>query len=158
LGKLANLSKLKEAVKIENQSKKEEVKEEKKEYSILTDIHIDLDAFQAAMDAYLARLKQANKHNLVSILESSKHTFTHNCWHLTVPEFAGLEERDQEMLPFLRERLNQPNLYVELKVGAAFVNPNDTRPYTEEEKLKEMGLKNPALLELQKKFKTRIIY
>ena len=160
MGKLANLSSIAKAVKEEKKLKKTEVQEEQaKTYSIQEHIHINQELFMEAMSAYLEMLKIQNKHNLVSILEASQHHFTHNRWELTVPEgLVSIVEKDQEMLPFLREKLRQPNLFVELRQGSAFVNPYDKRPYTEEEKLKEMSVKNPALLELQKRFKTRIIY
>lgn len=160
LGKLANLSSLKEAVQEENKNRKDTGdSEQKKTYTIQKDIHISEVAFSEHLNKYFDILKMQNKHNLANILEASSHKFTHNCWHLTVPEGLKLPvEKDQEMLPYLREKLHQPNLFVEIIEGAPYVNPNDQRPYTEEEKLNEMSVKNPALLELQKKFKTRIIY
>ena len=39
---------------------------------------------------------------------------------------------------------------MEVTVVKDFVNPQDTKPYTVEDKLREMGKKNPTLLELQK--------
>lgn len=130
-----------------------------KSYSIQKEIYISQEVFMEAFSSYLDILKMQNKHNLANILETSQHAFTHNCWELTVPEgFVNLVEKDQEMLPFLRENVRQPQLFVEIKQGATFINPNDQKPYSEEDKLKAMSVKNPALLELQKKFKTRIIY
>lgn len=159
LGKLANLSSLKQAVKEDNKYKKEEKEEEVKTYTVQPDIHIDQQAFAESLQVYLTHLRSTGKMNLADIIEASQHSLKHNCWQMEVPEgVKGMVEKDQEILPFMRKNLNQPSLFSVIQVGKVFVNPNDKKPYTEEEKLNEMSVKNPALLELQKKFKTRIIY
>lgn len=94
------------------------------------------------------------------LLEAVPSILTHNQWKVKLSNDLqkSLLEKDQDLLPFLRSRLQVPNLYLEMEISAVYVDPKDSLPYTDEEKLEAMTKRNPVLKDLQKDFKTRIIY
>jgi hypothetical protein len=61
-------------------------------------------------------------------------------------------------VPFLRTEIQLPELFIELKVDDTQKDPQHDIPYTDEEKLREMGKKNQVLVRFQEIFKARIIY
>ena len=99
--------------------------------------------------------------NLASCLQEGKTLLTHNHWTLTLENglLKGMLDREKEgILLFLRQELQVPELYLTIKVDERSQNTKASKPYTNEEKLKEMVQKNPSLKKLQEIFKTRIIY
>ncbi|MEM8898104.1 MAG: hypothetical protein AAGC85_08365, partial [Bacteroidota bacterium] len=64
----------------------------------------------------------------------------------------------KDILPFLRNSLGVQELFLELGMDPTTPQKQTPKAYTQEEKLQEMIKKNPSLKELQKIFKTRIIY
>lgn len=124
------------------------------------EIQIDQAAFDQHILDYVERLKSQNKMNLASAIINGKTILTHNQWTLKVENgiFKGLLEQEQEILPFLRENLGVPGLYLEIEVDETLLPKEEAIPYTEEGKLEAMNKKNPLVQKLQKIFKTRIIY
>jgi hypothetical protein len=166
LGNLASLQAVKDAARQAAEEKKAREALENQQnggkeisYELDDQINIDEARFKEALASLVNLLKKENKHNLANILETCQYELQHNRWLLKVQAVGiSLIEKNQEILPYMRKALAVPQLFWEVELAETYVNPSDTRPYTEEEKLKEMEKKNPALLNLQKRFKTRIIY
>lgn len=130
-------------------------------YQLNQQITIDQQRFEQLINSYTDSLKQQNKMNLASGLQQGKSTLKHNHWTLRLSNevMKGMLEREKEgLLIFLREKLQIPDLYLTVEVDESEQSVNERKPYTNEEKLKEMSIKNPSLKKLQKIFKTRIIY
>ena len=129
-------------------------------FAINPAVTVDPEAFQTQLLRLAAQFKADNRIQLASILENGHSSFQHNQWTFSVENdlMRSFLEREQEILPFLRQQLRIPDLFWEIQVDAQYVNPQDKIPYTNEEKLKEMARKNPNLGQLQEIFKTRIIY
>ncbi len=121
---------------------------------------VDEELFQKALKAYAEKLKKVNRMNLVSILSKGTSSFDHNEWYFSVENDieSDLLEKEKELLPFLRAETGVADLYLKLQVDPTYTNKIDQIPYTDEDKLKAMGEKNPSLIELQRIFKTRIVY
>lgn len=149
---------LPELVEQDAQSKKDEGQPQT--FAINSQVNIDETTFQKHLGAYAERLKATDKILLASLLEKGLSVLEHNCWHFMVDSEMGrnMLEREKELLPFMRDKLGVRDLYWELKVDESFVDPKDQIPYSNEEKLKAMGEKNPVLQKMQKIFTTRIIY
>lgn len=134
--------------------------DEPRVYSLDAQLHIDEQIFQQALMSYADRIEAENRMNVASILREGKTELHHNRWTFTVQ--GELQEnlmmRETELVPFLREYIQLPELFVELKVAKEQIAQQDQIPYTDEEKLREMGKKNPVLAKFQEIFKTRIIY
>lgn len=99
--------------------------------------------------------------NLASCLQEGKTKLTNNHWTLTLANglLKGMLDKEKEgILLFLRQKLQVPELYLSIEIDEKQQNAQASKPYTNEEKLKEMALKNPSLKKLQEIFKTRIIY
>ena len=124
------------------------------------EIEIDQVAFETQLNIYIERLKSQNKMNLASAFLNGKSSFVHNQWNLSVENgiFKDMIDAEQDILPFLRDTLAQPTLFLEVEVDEALIPKQEEIPYTEEGKLEAMNKKNPLVQKLQKIFKTRIIY
>lgn len=148
------------------QKKLEEVKAEKAnreqmvEYKVNPQSKVDEEQFQQAIAKYCESLKAQNKMNLVSILTKGKSQFNFNEWNFVVENEIemGWLEREKELLPFLRKEIGTADLFMKCKVEETYKNERDKIPYTDEDKLTAMGEKSPGLLDLQRIFKTRIVY
>lgn len=129
-------------------------------YEINPDIQVDQAVFEAAFAEYLHKLSEQNSMNLMAILQNGTSTWEHNKWMLAVESelSRNLLEREKEIIPFMREKLNVPELFWELSINPELQSKQQNIPYSDEGKLKEMVNKNPALRRLQEIFKTRIIY
>ncbi|RMG23985.1 MAG: hypothetical protein D6730_13390 [Bacteroidetes bacterium] len=130
-------------------------------YQLNPAVELDKQQFEAALNTYIEQLKASNKMNLASGLQASKSSFRHNEWTLSLGSeiFKNMLEREREnLLLFLREKLQIPDLYVRLQIDESLQQSREHKPYTQEEKLKEMARKNPSVKKLQEIFKTRIIY
>ena len=130
------------------------------EYSVNPKINIDNEAFKKSIATYVAKLKKEDKYSLASTLEHGNHQFDHNKWICLVENSIELQllEKEKDILPFLRESLGVQELFLELGMDPTLPQKQTPKAYTQEEKLQEMIKKNPSLKELQKIFKTRIIY
>jgi DNA polymerase-3 subunit gamma/tau len=147
-------------VKIAEEAANNPQQEEVVSYDINPAVTIDQDVFRKFLLQYATKVKEQNRIQLASILENGISSFEHNAWTFTVENdlMLSLLEKEQDILPFLRHKLGVPDMYWNLIVDRKYENPQDKIPYTNEEKLKEMVLKNPNLGQLQEIFKTRIIY
>ena len=141
---------------MESQQTEEEIR-----FDLNPNVHIDEAAFSAALAEFVERAKQENKMKLVSAFQPPVYSILHNQWILKVESdlMKSLVEREREsLLPFLRNRLGAPDLFMEVEMDTRFKHPETVLPYTEEEKLAVMTQKNPSLRRFQEIFKTRIIY
>ncbi|MEM9933440.1 MAG: DNA polymerase III subunit gamma/tau [Bacteroidota bacterium] len=130
------------------------------EYALNPKISLDIEAFKEGLAVYVESLKKEDKYSLASTLEHATHQFEHNKWTCLVEN--SIEEKllskEKDILPFLRSRLGVQELFLELGINPNISQKVAPQAYTQEEKLQEMIKKNPTLKELQKIFKTRIIY
>jgi len=143
-----------------NELKEKSGPEEHRVYEINPALSIDPDKFAVALQRYAQRLEAENRMNVAAILKEGRSEFEHNKWIFTVQGDLqqNLLGREGELVPFLREALQMPELFIELKVDEAQVAQQDRIPYTDEEKLREMGKRNHTLVKFQEIFKARIIY
>ncbi len=147
------------------EAKKAELKEkngqdETRVYEVNPAIHIEQEKFQANLMEFAKRLEAENKMNLASILKDGRTTLHHNRWTFALQDdlHKNMIEREDSLVPFMREALHTPELFVEFVVEVDPEKAKKELPYTDDAKLKEMGKINPNLEDLQKIFKTRIIY
>lgn len=140
--------------------KKQSEQEEQRIYEVNPALSVDQAAFAQALQGYAERLEQDNRMNVAAILKDGRSEFEHNKWIFTVQGDLqqNLIARESELVPFLREAIQLPELFIELKVDDSQITPQDQIPYTDEEKLREMGKQNPTLMKFQEIFKARIIY
>ena len=149
------------ALAIQQALKNSQVEEEAATYQVNNSIQIDEQSFQKLLNQYIEKLKAQNSMNLASCLQEGKTNLTHNHWTLTLENglLKGMLDREKEgILLFLRQELQVPELYLTIEIDENPQNVKAKKPYTNEEKLKEMAQKNPSLKKLQEIFKTRIIY
>jgi hypothetical protein len=134
--------------------------EEVRTYTVNPAVHIDPEALKTALDAYIARQKERHNMTLATALEDGSSGLHHNRWRLAVDNELSIQkvDQDKELLPYLRQQLGVPDLYLELGIRPPEEARRAAVPYTNEAKLAEMSQKNPALRKLQEIFKTRIIY
>ncbi|MEZ4685835.1 MAG: hypothetical protein R3B47_07145 [Bacteroidia bacterium] len=161
LGKLADLSRIKlQAREAAMQAAEEEAGSAERVYEIDESVYIDPELFKQHLDIYIEGLIKNGKTILATALQNPKYQLTFNKWNLVVANslLPDLIQRETELLPYLRINLKVPNLYLEVTVDESYVNPQDARPYTDEEKLAAMAEKNPIINDLIAKFKTRIAY
>ncbi|MCI4668908.1 MAG: hypothetical protein MRZ79_12295 [Bacteroidia bacterium] len=146
--------------KLEKAKAEKEKKDELIVYEINPNSQVDQTLFSKAIEDYCVGLKSQNKMNLVSILTKGKSNFVNNEWNFVVENDIemGWLEKEKELLPFLRKATGTKDLYLKCKVEETYKNARDKIPYTDEDKLTAMGEKNPGLKELQRIFKTRIVY
>jgi DNA polymerase-3 subunit gamma/tau len=64
-----------------------------------------------------------------------------------------LSDRKLDILTFLRNNLNNYKLQLQLTLNK---NPENTKPFTPQEKFKKMAEKNPAIKKLKDKFDLEI--
>lgn len=130
-------------------------------YALNPNVNIAESDFNAALAEFVENAKRSNKMNLVSAFQQPGYDVRHNHWTLKVENdiIKNVVEREREsLLPFLRSRLQVPDLYMDVEIETSFKHRETAVPYTEEEKLAVMGQNNPSLKRLQEIFKTRIIY
>lgn len=146
--------------KIAEESEKQTDKDEPVSFDINPQVEVDPERLQSILLEYSAQLKEQNKMNLASILENGTTTLEHNKWRFSVENdlLKGMLEREQDLLPYLREKLQVPDLFGEYFVDESNGQNQTNIPYTNEEKLLEMSKENPQLEQFQKIFNTRIIY
>lgn len=146
--------------KIAEESESQIQKDEPVNFEINPEVEIDPKQLQEVILTYSSQLKEQNRMNLSSILENGESTLEHNKWRFSVENdlLKGMLDREQDLLPYLREKLGVPDLFGEYYVDDSDQTKQSSIPYTNEEKLLEMGKKNLHLEQLQKIFNTRIIY
>lgn len=147
------------------EAKKAELKEqnaqdENRVYTVNPEVHIADERFQKALMSYADELEANNRMNLASILREGETELYHNQWTFTLKDdlHKDLIVREAGLVPYLRKQLETPDLFVEFRVSENLDQKELERPYTDDQKLREMSKKNPSLEKLQEIFKTRIIY
>lgn len=144
----------------ETQPETEPEPEEETVYSLNPEVQIDPEAWQQALNQLLERLQSENRVNLASAIREGRNGLRHNEWTLAVANdvLFQIVDREKDLLPELRQAIAVPDLYLVLQVDPSLAGERSEQPYTEEQKLQAMAEDNPALIKLQKIFKTRIIY
>lgn len=140
---------------------KQDQLEEDIDYSLNPAVQIDKSLFDTAIAEFAETAKQSNKMNLKSAFQNPEYSLNHNHWTLKVENtiiFNVVEREKESLLPFMRNRLKVPDLFMDMEIESNHTRPDEVMPYTEEEKLNVMTSKNPSLKRLQEIFKTRIIY
>ena len=146
--------------KIEEEKKNQNTEEEFTGYEVNPSIEVDASRFSQALDQYIGKLKSGGRMNLASALENGRYEFEHNKFRFYTENeiLKQMLERESDLLPHLRQMTGVNELFWELLIDETQKDNRKNIPYTNEEKLKEMGNKNPSLKKLQEIFKTRIIY
>lgn len=123
-------------------------------------INIPEKTFHEAIQAFILHASTSKRMNIVAALQQVSHELNHNRWICKVGNEVQQDiiEKEDELLPFLRAKLNIPTLFRELQIEHIPQEKSPSVPYTQEEKLKVMAEQNPSLAKLQKLFSTRIIY
>ena len=110
-------------------------------------IQLDQEAFLTQLHAYVRHLQTQNRMNQAVALTEAVHELDANKWCCAV--HSDLQEKlisqDKDLLPFLRTKLEIPQLFLELSIAEASPTESSAKPYTPEEKLKAMAEKNPHL-------------
>ncbi|MEL7342317.1 MAG: hypothetical protein AAGM67_17675, partial [Bacteroidota bacterium] len=158
LGNLGSIQKAIEKRKAEQPV--EAVEEEPQVYDINPSVTLAQEQFISILQQYIEYLKGSGKMNFASALEHGETRLEHNCWHYSVSNELSRQviEKEKALLPYLRQQTGVKDLFLKLVVDEKVKRPEESIPYSPEEKLKVMGEKNPALNKLQEIFKTRIIY
>ncbi len=131
------------------------------DYSLNPAVQIDKSLFDTAIAEFAETAKKSNKMNLISAFQNPDYTLHHNHWTLKVENniiFNVVEREKESLLPFMRNRLKVPDLFMDMEIESSHARADEAMPYTEEEKLNVMTSKNDSLKRLQEIFKTRIIY
>jgi len=155
-----NLSSMQSTLEAKKRELKAQAQEEPKTYEINPEIEIDFTHFCQELEECARQQEAANRINLASILRNGESELYHNRWTFNVQDDLqkNIVEREGDILPYLRKKLNVPELFVEFKVTPDEDQKQENIPYTDDQKLREMGKTNPVLSKLQEIFKTRIIY
>jgi hypothetical protein len=146
--------------KIEEEKKKQDRVDETTGFEVNPAITVNEDAFKQALKGYVERVKTSKRMNVASALENGRYEFEHNKFRFYTENeiLKQMLERESDFLPYMRQTTGVSELFWELKIDESQKDNLKTIPYTNEEKLREMGNKNPSLKKLQEIFKTRIIY
>jgi DNA polymerase-3 subunit gamma/tau len=125
-----------------------------------TRVEIQPEVFEAAYDQLLDFLASDGRFRIASLLRKDAYRLDHNRWIQAVPSEVVRKQLSDErfVLEFMRERTGVGNLILKLEIQELPPNPNDVRPYTNEEKLEMMLAKNPQLRLLMKRFDAHIKY
>lgn len=137
-------------------------KEEEQEAFVEYDERVTIDpkVFEAAYLKLLDMLNSEGKFRVVSLLRQDAYRLDHNKWIQGVPSEVVRKQLADErfVVDFMREHTGVTNLLLEMEIQELAANPNDSRPYTNEEKLDQMLNKNPHLRILMKKFDAHVKY
>lgn len=135
---------------------------EEQEGFIEFDPNVDINPqiFEAAYHQLLEQLSNNGKFRIASLLRPDAYRLEHNKWIQAVPSEVVKQQLTEErsVVEFMRKHTGVNNLMLEMEIQELPPNPNDARPYTNEEKLDEMMGKNPALRQLLKKFDAHLKY
>jgi DNA polymerase-3 subunit gamma/tau len=121
---------------------------------------IDIAVFEAAYGKLLEFLTSDGKFRIATLLRQDAYRLDHNKWIQGVPSEVVRRQLAEErfVVDFMREHTGITNLLLEMEIMELAPNPNDSRPYTNEEKLDQMLNKNPSLRLLMKKFDAHVKY
>lgn len=121
-------------------------------------VQIDEVQFLEALLSVAEDLNKQNKARIASLLKKENVELDHNRWILYVENpvaVKSLQEERNNLVPVLREKLGQPNLFLEVVVRES-VEETSMAPLTFSQKLEKMKEKNPALLQLMQRFDTMV--
>jgi DNA polymerase III subunit gamma/tau len=125
-----------------------------------TRVVISKEVFDAAYHKLLEHLSSDGRFRIASLLRQDAYRLDHNKWIQSVPsEVVRRQLADERhVIDFMREATGVSNLLLEMEIIELGQNPNDKRPYTNEEKLDLMLSKNPSLRQLMKRFDANVKY
>ncbi len=136
--------------------------EEEVEAFVAYDIRVVIpkEVFDAAYHKLLEHLSADGRFRIASLLRQDAYRLDHNKWIQSVPsEVVRRQLADERhVIDFMREHTGVSNLLLEMEIVELGQNPNDKRPYTNEEKLDLMLSKNPSLRQLMKRFDANVRY
>lgn len=161
MGKLADLSRIKsQAREAARVAAEQGAYASERSYELDETISIDPKLFKQHLDIYVNELIENGKTILGTALQNPNYQLIANKWRLVVSNslLPDLIQRETALLPYLRSNIKVPSLFLEVVVDESYVNPQDSKPYTDEEKLQAMAEKNPIINQLIATFKTRIAY
>lgn len=123
-------------------------------------VEINPQIFEAAYHQLLDQLTNNGKYRIASLLRPDAYRLEHNKWIQAVPSEVVKQQLTEErsVIEYMRKHTGVQNLMLEMEIQELPPNPNDARPYTNEEKLEQMVSKNPALRQLMKKFDAHLKY
>ncbi len=140
----------------------EEKEEEEAEEFIqfIPDFQIDPALFGQAYDELLLKLEAEKKPLTVGALRKDAYELEGNKWIQNVPSDVAKRAlyENKDVLLFMRERINVPNLIQEIVVKELGIEENESRLYSNDDKLKAMIEKNPELAEFLKTFSASLKY
>jgi DNA polymerase III subunit gamma/tau len=121
---------------------------------------ISKDVFEAAYTKMLDMFNADGRYRIATLLRQDAYELDHNKWVQSVPSEVVRKQLADErhVIEYMRLHTGVSNLLLEIKIVEMGINPNDARPYTNEEKLDQMLTKNPALRQLMKKFDAHVKY
>jgi DNA polymerase-3 subunit gamma/tau len=123
---------------------------------------IDAQAFEAAYEELLAQLA-AEKPSLHAILKERNFRIEANQWVQAVANEASeqlVQQHRDRMVAFMRKQLNNPSLILQTEVNTDLRKHerNDNRALTKEQLKQRLEQQHPILIELERRFNTRIDY
>lgn len=121
---------------------------------------IDADAFTAVYEKMTNKLDVEKKHMTISLLRKDGYELEGNKWIQQVPSEVAKKQlfEEKQIIEFFRKELKMPNLMLEIKVVEMAPSESDSRPYTNEEKMKIMHEKNPSLEDFMRRFDVLMKY
>jgi DNA polymerase-3 subunit gamma/tau len=137
-------------------------KDEEQEAFVEYDERVTIDpvVFEAAYTKLLDFLNADGRYRVVSLLRMDAYRLDHNKWIQGVPsEVVRRQLADERfVIDYMREHTGVTNLLLEMEIQELAASANDSRPYTNEQKLDQMITQNPALRQLMKKFDAHVKY
>jgi DNA polymerase-3 subunit gamma/tau len=137
-------------------------KDEEQEAFVEYDERVTIEpaVFEAAYTKLLDFLNADGRFRVVSLLRMDAYRLDHNKWIQGVPsEVVRRQLADERfVIDFMRTHTGVSNLLLEMEIQELAASANDSRPYTNEQKLEQMIGQNPALRQLMKKFDAHVKY
>lgn len=137
------------------QKKQEESGEEEQEF-VAYDPTVDIDEekFGQALEALLKELSDKGNLRIASILRRDGWKLDHNKWIQTVTSQIAHRQlkEERQLVNWMRDRLNVPNLMLEIEIDEKQTTTNVEIPLTNQQKLEMMMEKNPDLLDFMRRF------
>lgn len=123
-------------------------------------VTVDPGAFIEALDALVDKLGSEKNLRVATLLRKDAAGLDHNKWIQKVNSEISrrMLAEEKEIVNFMREKLNVPNLILEIVVEEDMVVQRELRSYSNQEKLDLMLQKNPNLRDFISKFDALLNY
>jgi DNA polymerase III subunit gamma/tau len=121
-------------------------------------IVIDGEAFYKALGEIAEEYNSQNKPRMASLLKMENCELQGNRWVLYLDNEVSKKtiQEERSLVPLVRERLNQPLLFISVEVREATASTMENMPMTNSQKLDKMKEKNPALQTFIQKFEANL--